>query len=82
MCSMYMTYNVNVYVTLIKGKMHAVCISKINKGRMVISISYLQDFVGSCLATKFFIGNLPAMGRGWVIIKYRPMMNRGRLPTK
>ena len=27
-------------------------------------------FVGSCLATKVFIGNLPAMGRGWIIIKY------------
>ena len=26
-------------------------------------------FVGSCLPTKVFIGNLPAMGRGWVIIK-------------
>ena len=26
-------------------------------------------FVGSCLATKVFIGNLPAMGRGWVIIR-------------
>ena len=26
-------------------------------------------FVGSCPATKVFIGNLPAMGRGWVIIK-------------
>ena len=26
-------------------------------------------FVGSCLATKVFIGNLPAMGRGWVIIE-------------
>ena len=26
-------------------------------------------FVGSCLATKVFIGNLQAMGRGWVIIK-------------
>ena len=26
-------------------------------------------FVGSCLATKFLIGSLPAMGRGWVIIK-------------
>ena len=26
-------------------------------------------FVGSCLATKVFIGNLPATGRGWVIIK-------------
>ena len=25
--------------------------------------------VGSCLATKVFIGNLPSMGRGWVIIK-------------
>ena len=25
--------------------------------------------VGSCLATKVFIDNLPAMGRGWVIIK-------------
>ena len=39
-------------------------------------------FVGSCLAIKVFIGNLPAMGRGWVIIKYRPMMNRGQLPRK
>ena len=27
-------------------------------------------FVDSCLATKVFIGNLLAMGRGWVIIKY------------
>ena len=26
-------------------------------------------FVGSYLATKVFIGNLPAMGRRWVIIK-------------
>ena len=26
-------------------------------------------FVGSCLATKVFIGNLPAMGREWVIMK-------------
>ena len=29
----------------------------------------MYAFVGSCLATKVFIGNLPAMGRGWVIIK-------------
>ena len=26
-------------------------------------------FVGSCLATKVFIANLLATGRGWVIIK-------------
>ena len=26
-------------------------------------------FVDSCPATKVFIGNFPAMGRGWVIIK-------------
>ena len=26
-------------------------------------------FVGSCLATKVFIGNFPATGRGWVIKK-------------
>ena len=32
--------------------------------------SVCMVFVGSCLATKVFIGNLPAMGRGWVIIKY------------
>ena len=31
-------------------------------------------FVGSCLATKVFIGNLSAMGRGRVIIKYRPVI--------
>ena len=30
--------------------------------------------VGSCLATKVVIGNLPATGRGWVIIS-RPVMN-------
>ena len=36
-------------------------------------------FVGSWLANKVFIGNLPAMGKGWVIIK--PMMNRGQLLT-
>ena len=29
----------------------------------------VRMLVGSCLATKVFIGNLPAMGRGWVIIK-------------
>ena len=27
-------------------------------------------FVGSCLATKVFMGNLPTMGGGWVIIKW------------
>ena len=26
-------------------------------------------FVGSCLVTKVFRGNLPATGRGWIIIK-------------
>ena len=26
-------------------------------------------FIGSCLATNLFIGDLPAMGWGWVIIK-------------
>ena len=31
---------------------------------------FQEVFVGSCLATKFFIDNLPAMhGKGWVIIK-------------
>ena len=30
---------------------------------------YVHVFVGSCLATKVFIGNLPAMRWGWVIIK-------------
>ena len=30
---------------------------------------YVCVFVGSCLATKvFFIGNLPATGKRWVII--------------
>ena len=31
--------------------------------------AYEYLHVGSCLATKVFIGNLPAMERGWVIIK-------------
>ena len=35
---------------------------------MYVTINF-SDFVGSCLATKIFIGNLPAMGRGCVIIK-------------
>ena len=33
------------------------------------TLTQTHTFVGSCLATKVFIGNLPAMGRGWVIIK-------------
>ena len=37
-------------------------------------------FVGSYLATKCFIGNLPATGRGWVIIKLA-MMDGRQLPT-
>ena len=32
-------------------------------------IQYAYLLVRSCLAIKVFIGNLPAMGRGWVIIK-------------
>ena len=36
-------------------------------------------FVGSCSATKVFVGNLPATGRRWVIIK--PVMIGGQLPT-
>ena len=34
-----------------------------------VGVVYVCTFVGSCLATKVFIGNLPAMRRGWVIIK-------------
>ena len=30
---------------------------------------YIRISVGSCLATNVFIGNLPAMGRGRVIIR-------------
>ena len=33
-----------------------------------VRICTLYMFIGSCLATKVFIGNLPAMGWGWVII--------------
>ena len=29
----------------------------------------ITHVVGSCLATKVFVDDLPAMGRGWVIIK-------------
>ena len=35
---------------------------------MCVSV-YVKLFVGSCLATKAFVGSLPATGRGWVIIK-------------
>ena len=34
-------------------------------------------FVGGCLITEVFVGNLPATGRGWVIIKEAS----GQLPT-
>ena len=34
-----------------------------------IQCSYVHLIVGSCLATKVFIGNLPATRRVWVIIK-------------
>ena len=30
---------------------------------------HVHVFVSSCLATKVFVGNLLAMGKGWVIIK-------------
>ena len=33
------------------------------------AVSHVCVFVGICLATYVFIGNLPATGRGWVIIK-------------
>ena len=36
--------------------------------------------VGICLATKIFMSNLLATGRGWVIIKHASD-NRGQLPT-
>ena len=42
-----------------------------------------MPFVDSCLATKVFISNLPAMGRGWVDhhkVGQSGMMNRGQLP--
>ena len=38
-------------------------------GYRVYVLYCVSRFVGSCLATKVFIGNLLAMGRGWVIIK-------------
>ena len=38
-------------------------------------------FVGSCLANKVFTVNLPAMGRGWVIIK-EANDNEGQLRTQ
>ena len=40
---------------------------RVNTPTLLIHVRVL--FVGSCLATKVFIGNLPAMGRDWVIIK-------------
>ena len=36
---------------------------------LVLVLVFVCVFVGSYLATKVFIGNLPATGRGWVIIK-------------
>ena len=34
-----------------------------------LTITTVCMCVGSCLATKFFIGNLLATGRGWIIMK-------------
>ena len=43
--------------------------SLILENRYTFVCMYVCLFVGSCLATKVFIGNLPATRRGWVIIK-------------
>ena len=37
---------------------------------------YVCMYVGSCIATKVFIGNLPTIGRGGS----SPVMNGGQLP--
>ena len=51
------TYLINMIITNLPMSLHA-------------SVPmYTLYIVGSCLATKVFIGNLLAMGRGWVIIK-------------
>ena len=48
---------------------HMILASVHNSTPMKELLSGAQSFVGSCLATKVFTGNLPAMERGWVIIK-------------
>ena len=45
-----------------------VCKAMYNAYTQVVYVC-VCTFVGSFLATKVFIGNLTAMGRGWVIIK-------------
>ena len=47
-----------------------VCNTMYNAYTQVVYVyMYVCTFVGSCLATKVFVGDLPAMGRGWVIMK-------------
>ena len=43
-------------------------------------LSPTSIFVGSCLATKVFIGNMQASGRGGSS-QSRPVMDGGQLPT-
>ena len=53
---------------LIKYKL-AIISSVYNHCMHISCVHSVCTFVGSCLATEVFIGNLLAMGRGWVIIK-------------
>ena len=51
------------------GVKHSVHIQLLAAYRILHMHVCVCVFVGSCLATKVFIGNLPATGRGCVIIK-------------
>ena len=71
-------YNVCVHVVLL-GKIMKLIIVLHSTYMTIVEYVCVQStlymyiygavFLCSCLATKVFIGNLPAMGRGWVIIK-------------
>ena len=45
--------------------------------QLQLSVILVRTLLRNTLIITIIIGNLPAMGRGWV----GPMMNRGQLPT-
>ena len=67
-CMAGLVFRVCVGVQIFWGSKYHVTVHVVH-----VHACYIHDalyiFVGSCLATKVFIGNLPGMGRDWVIIK-------------
>ena len=64
LCYMYNVHVLKMYI------LHLYLLHVYVHIQVHVNISvHVLVFVGSYLATKVFIGNLPATGRGWVIMK-------------